>query len=127
MQLETIYPFLLVIGLFAMVCLLEAVVIYFFLLKRPGKAMLLAFTVNLLTLPLLYGSNFFLGKLGYAISGLVFPLQVIFFFWWLSVLFDGLLLQAFTKQRDVARVYVCTLAMNSVSYLFLYFFVIHTK
>jgi hypothetical protein len=74
-------------------------------------------------LAVLYGSSLLMGKLGYEFNGLRLPLQVILMLWWLSVIADGLLLQLFNAKTDKRTVFTASLVMNSISYLFLYFFI----
>jgi hypothetical protein len=123
MQIESYYPFLLVIAPFAFAFLSEAFVIYFFRLKPFWAAVGMGILINLLSLGVLYVGSLLVGKLGYTLNGLQLPAQVTLFFWWLSVLTDGLLLQLFTKKATLDKIYLCSLVMNTLSWLFLYLFI----
>ena len=123
MTLESTLPFLLILLPFAIAFFVEGLVIYFFKMKRFWSSIGTATIINLLTLLLHYGSSIMLGKLGYEFNGLLLPLQVIFFFWWLSVIVDGALLQLFFLKEEKKRLYVASLVMNTISFLFLYFFI----
>ena len=124
MHVESYFPFLLILAPFAFAFLAEAVVIYLFRLKALGAALGLGLLINLLSMAVLYGSVLVLGKLGYAVGGLQLPVQVVLFFWWLSILFDGLLLRLFTKNKTTEKIFLCAIAMNSFSWLFLYLFIL---
>lgn len=125
MQLENYYPFLLIMVPFAIAYFAEALVIYLFRLKPFWAALGISLLTNFLSLAVLYGSSILLGKLGYSVRGLQLPVQVMLFFWWLSVLTDGLLLQLLTKREELNKIYLCSIVMNSFSWLFLYMFVTH--
>jgi hypothetical protein len=127
MRLENYYPFLLIIAPFAIAYLIEAIVIYFFRLKHFWAAIGLAVLINFLSLIILYGSSLLVGKLGYQISGLLLPVQVVLLFWWLSVITDGFLLQLFTKRAESNRIFVCSIVMNTLSWIFLYFFILNSQ
>ena len=127
MQFENYYPFLLILAPFAIAYLLEALVIYFFRLKRFWPAIGVSVLINLLTLLILYGSSLLLGKLGYQLNGLLLPLQVVLLFWWLSILTDGYLLQLLTKKAKNERIYLCSILMNTLSWILLYFFILNSK
>lgn len=126
MNVQSITPVLLVIAPFALAFLLEAVVIWRFKIKPFWKSVGLSVFINLLTLCVLFGAGFLIGQLGYRFNGLRVPLQVFLLFWWLSVLVDGLLLQGLARQITTKRIYVSSLVMNAVSYLFLYLFVAYS-
>jgi hypothetical protein len=120
MNLESLSPFLLLIAPFAFAFLIEAATIFLFRLKSLGLAMGISVLVNLLTLAVLYGFGLLLGRLGYNLSGLQVPLPAVAFLWWLSMIIDALLLQLFLKGKDRKQVFLCSIIMNTVSYLFLY-------
>lgn len=125
MQVESYYPFLLVIAPFALAYFSEALVIYLFRLKRFWPALGIAVLSNVFSLLVLYGCSWFLGRLGFPLNGLLLPVQVVLFFWWLSVLTDGLMLQLFKKDAPTEKIYWCSIVMNSFSWLFLYFFILY--
>lgn len=128
MELESLRPFILIIAqTLGFVFLTEAVTIYFFKLKPFWPAVGIAIVVNLLAFVVLYGGAMLTGKLGYEFNGLQLPLQVMLFLWWLSVLTDGLLLQLFVRHADKQRLFLTSVVMNTLSYLFLYFFVINSQ
>ena len=126
MNVESIYPFLLIVAPFAIAFFMEALVIYFFRIKVFWAAIGSSLVVNLVSLAVLYGSSLLLGKLGYEFNGLLLPLQVILFLWWLSVITDGILLQLFSSKTNKKTVYTASIVMNTVTYLFLYFFITNT-
>lgn len=126
MNVQSVTPFLLIVAPFLVAFLLEAFVIFFFKLRTFWAALVAAFAVNLVTLAVLYGAGLLIGLLGYSLNGLRLPFQVFFLFWWISVVFDGLLLQAFTKRPNTHLIYVASIVMNTVSYLFLYLFISNT-
>jgi hypothetical protein len=123
MRLESYYPFLLIIAPFVIATVMEALTIYFFKLKPFWAALAIAISINLLSLVVLYGGSLLAGKLGYSFNGLQLPPPVVSFFWWLSVLTDGLLLQLFSKKAAAKNIYLCSTVMNTLSWLFLYFFI----
>ena len=123
MSTENILPFVLFITPFVLAFLIEAVVIYFFKIKRFWPGVLVAFLVNLLSLLVLYGSSLLMGKMGYEFTGLRLPIQVILALWWLSVLSDALLLQLFAPRVERRTIITAALVMNAISYFFLYFFI----
>lgn len=123
MNADSIFPFLLIVAPFVFAFLLEAAVFYFFKIKRFWAGIGVTIAVNLLSLAVLYGSSLLLNQLGYEFNGLRLPLQVILALWWLSVVTDGLLLQLFSPKAEKRRVYTASLVMNTLSYLFLYFFI----
>ena len=123
MTVESIYPFLLILLPIALAFFAEALVIYFFKIRGFWTSLALSIIINVITLLLLYVSSLLLGKLGYEFNGLLLPPQVMLFFWWLSVIVDGALLQVFSPKKEKRRVYVASIVMNTLSYLFLYFFI----
>lgn len=124
MQVESYYPFLLVLAPFAFAFLAEALVIYLFRLKPLGAALRIGLLINLLSLLVIFGGVVLLKAMGYTIGGLQLPLQVILFFWWLSTSTDGFLLRLFTKDLPAEKSFLCSIVMNSVSWLFLYLFIL---
>lgn len=122
MNVQSIIPFLLIIAPFALAFLLEALVIYFFKVKRFWGSLGLSILINLFTIGVLYGASLLLTQLGYTMSGFRFPVQVVLTLWWVSVVVDGLLLQVFSQKARSRTVYLSSIVMNTVSYLFLYLF-----
>lgn len=123
MRIDSILPFLLVLLPFALAFFTEALVVYFFKISRFWASLGSVIVINLLVLLLLYGSSLLLGKLGYEFNGLLLPLPVMLFFWWLSVVADGALLKLFFRKADGKQVYLASILMNTLSYLVLYFFI----
>jgi len=123
MRFESFYPFLLLVAPFAFAHFAEAMVIYFFRMKPFWASVGFSLFINLLTLVVLYGCSVLLGKLGYALSGLQVPPPVMLFFWWLSVVTDGFLLRLVLKKASTNSLFLCSLVMNTISWLFLYFFI----
>ncbi|MFL5809754.1 MAG: hypothetical protein ACJ749_09540, partial [Flavisolibacter sp.] len=64
-----------------------------------------------------------LSKFGYEFNGLQLDFPVVLFLWWLSVMVDGLALQLFAKTVQKQKIFMASIVMNSLSYLFLYFFI----
>lgn len=123
MNIESILPFLLIIGLFVFAFFAEGVVLYFFKVKHFWASIGTSFVVNILSLLVLYACASLVGKLGYELNGLRLPVQVTLFFWWVSVFADALLVQWFAPKTETHRIYLASVVMNSLSYLFLYFFI----
>ena len=123
MTIDSILPFLLIVAPFAIAFFVEALVIYFSRIKRFWPALGLSVVINLVTMAVLYGSSLLLAKLGYEFNGLQLPVQVVLFLWWLSVLADGLLLSLFASNAPRKNVYLASIAMNTISYAFLFFFI----
>ena len=123
MNIQSIYPFLLIVAPFAIAFLLEAFVIYFSKIKRFWAGLGVSVVVNLLALVVLYGASLLMGKLGYEFNGLQLPLQVMLALWWVSVIVDALLLRSFSKTIPLQKIYVSSIVMNTISFLFLYFFI----
>ena len=130
MDIESVVPFLLLLSPFAIAFFLEALVIYFFKLKRFWVSLGLSVLINLIGLAIIYfvGSPV-LGAIGYDIgqfNGLNLQTQVVVFFCWLSILIDGLLLQLLIKHPDKKKIYTCSIAMNILSYLFIHFLIVYS-
>ena len=130
MDVESFVPFLLLLAPFVIAYLLEALVIYFFKLKRFWGSIGVALLVNLVSLALIYyvGAPV-LGKLGYEVgqfNGLNLQIQVVAFLCWFSIIIDGLLLQVFCKKADKKRIFTAAIVMNILSYLFFHFFIIYS-
>jgi len=126
MNVQSVTPFLLVIAPFVIAFLLEALVIYFFKIKRFWAALGVAILVNLIALAVLYGASLLISELGYHLNGLRLAFPVFFTFWWISVIVDGLLLQAFSRRSDARRIYLASILMNTLSFVFLYLFISNT-
>lgn len=120
---DSIFPFLLILLPFALAFFVEALVVYFFRIRRFWVSLVSVIVINLFTLLLLYGSSLLLGKLGYEFNGLRLALPVLLFFWWLSVMADGALLKLFFRKANGKQVYLASIVMNTLSYLLLYFFI----
>lgn len=123
MDVQSIFPFLLIIAPFAAAFFLEAVVIYFFRIKRFWASAGISILVNLVSFAVLYGASLLLGKLGYELNGLRLPLQAFLALWWISVVADGFLLQLFSTGAEKKTTWLCSIVMNSLSYLLFYFFI----
>src|SRR5438034_3866699 len=108
MNVESIYPFLLIIAPFAMAFLLEALVLSRFKVGSFWACLGVSLPVNLLSLVILYVSSLFLSRLNYEFNGLQLPLQVTIFLWWLSVLIDSLLLPLFFRRADRRTVFLAS-------------------
>jgi hypothetical protein len=125
--MESVYPFLLLVAPFAVAFLIEAAIIFFFRIRRFWAALLTSLALNLISLGVLYLASRLIGTLGYPFDGMLVPLQVLLFFWWLSILADGFLLQLFSKNSKKEIVFSCSTLMNTLSWLFLYFFIVTTR
>jgi len=126
MNVQSVTPFLLIIAPFVIAFLLEALVIFFFKLKRLWPALGISILINLVALAVLYGASLAIGQLGYHLNGLRLPYPVFFTFWWLSVIVDGLLLQVFSRRSDARKIYLASIVMNTLSFVFLYLFISNT-
>ena len=125
--MESVYPFLLIVAPFAVAFLIEAVIIFLFGIKRFWIALGISLGLNLLSLTILYAGSRIIGNLGYTFDGMLVPLQVLLFFWWLSSVTDGFFLQLFSKETKKETIFLCSTLMNTLSWLFLYFFIITTR
>ena len=130
MNIESLLPFLFFIGLFLVAFLIEALVLYFFNLRLFWKAAGLSILINLLSLAVIYFiASALLSLLGYDVrsfNGLNPPVQVTAFLWWLSVIADGLLLMLFLRRQDKSKIFLASIIMNWLSFLFLYFFIVNS-
>lgn len=122
MNFESIAPFLLIIAPVVIGFFIEALVIYFFKVRRFWGSVGLSFLINLISLILVYAGTVLISKLGYAFDGLQMPLQVVLALWWLSTISDGAILQYFFKGEK-KRAFLCSILMNFFSYAFLYVFI----
>jgi hypothetical protein len=126
MNIQSLVPFLLILlKSLGIAFLLEALVIYFLKIKRFWPAVGVSVVVNLLALVVLYGAILLMEKLGYEFNGLQLPLQVLLALWWVSVIVDGLLLSAFSPKLPKKTIFLSSIVMNAISYLFLSFFIIN--
>ena len=130
MDIESIVPFLLILAPFAIAFFLEALVIYFFKLRGFWASLGFSILINLVAIAFIYfvGSPL-LGALGYDMgqfNGLNLPIQVVAFLCWLSILIDGVLLQLVLRKQDKKRIYLASIVMNILSYLFLHFFIVYS-
>ena len=127
MDIESVMPFVLILAPFAIAFFLEALVMYFFKLKGFWTSIGLSILINLISIAIIYfiGSPL-LGALGYEVgqfNGLNLQLQVVVFLCWLSILIDGLLLQLLVRKQDKKRLYISSIVMNILSFLFLHLFI----
>lgn len=122
--------FLLFLGLFLLAFLIEALVLYFFKLTRFWAGFGLAIALNLISFALIYFVAFpILGLMGYdlgKLNGLNPPAQVTAFFWWFSVVVEGLLLTLFLRRQQRSKIFLASTIMNWLSFLFLYLFIINS-
>ena len=127
MNIESLVPFLLILAPFAIAFLMEAMVLYFFRLKRFWTSVGVAVLINIISIALVYFvASFVLSKIGYEFNGLQLDLPVVAFLWWFSIIIEGFLLRPFTKGSDTRKVFMASIVMNTLSYLFLYFFIIYS-
>lgn len=120
---ESVFPFLLLLLPFVLAFFAEGLVIYFFKIKGFWVSLGTAILINLFTLLVVYAFSLLLGKLGYEFNGLLLPLPVMLFFWWLSIVVDGLLLKLFFRRTDGKQLILASIVMNTFSYLLFYFFI----
>lgn len=127
MKVESLLPFLLIlVKSLGIAFFLEALVIYFFKIKRFWPAVGTAVVVNFVAFLIVIGTCSLIGKLGYEFNGLQFPVQVIVALWWISVITDALLLQLFARKTPQKTIYLSSIVMNAVSYLFLGLFIVNS-
>lgn len=127
MNIEGIIPFLLIIAPFAIAFLLEAIVLYYFRLLRLGPSIGMAIAINLFCLALIvFAVMPLLTNLGYGLTGLDLPIQVVVFLWWFSSVADGLLLTLFLRREAKPKIFTASILMNFLSYLFLYIFIVNS-
>ena len=128
MNFESLLPFAVFLGLFLLAFLIEALVLYFFKLKSFWGGFGLSVLLNLISLVLIYFvASALLGLLGYEVgnyNGLNPPAQVTAFLWWFSVVADGLLLLLFLRRQQPSKVFLASIIMNWLSFLFLYVFIV---
>lgn len=130
MDVESFVLFLLLLAPFAIAYFIEALVIYFFKLRKFWASIGISLLINLLSLAVIYfiGAPV-LGKLGYEIgqfNGLNVEMQIVVFLCWLSILIDALLLQVFCRGQEKKRIFTASIVMNLLSYLFLHFFIVYS-
>lgn len=130
MDIESLTPFLLILSPFLVAFFLEALVVYFFRLKGFWASLGLTVVVNLLSLALVYFvASALLAKLGYDVgsfNGLSLSLPVVAFLWWFSSVAEGLFMHLFFRGAQKPRVWLASMVMNLVSYLFLYVFIVNS-
>ena len=127
MDIESVMPIVLLLSPFIVAFLLEALVIYFFKLKRFWVSLGLSVLVNLICIVVIYfvGSPL-LGAMGYEFgqfNGLNLQIQVIVFLCWFSILVEGLVLQLLLPKHDKKTIYLASILMNILSFLFLHLFI----
>jgi hypothetical protein len=130
MNVESVVPILLILAPFAIAYLIEALVIYFFRLKGIFASIGISVLINLLSLALIYfiGAPL-LGKLGYELgqfNGLNLEIQVVAFICWFSIIVEALLLQLFIRSQQKKQVFIASIVMNILSYLFLNLFILYS-
>lgn len=127
MNIESLLPFALILAPFILAFFVEALVIYFFKLKKFWGSVGISFAINIISIALVfYVAGPVLGKLGYEVgqfNGLNLPIQALAFVWWFSLIADGLMLQLVIKNVDRKKIYLASILMNTLSYLFLHLFI----
>ena len=127
MNAQSLVPILLLIMPFVLAFLIEALVIYFFKLYSFWRAIGFSFIINILTIGIMaFAVVPIIGKLGYTIDGLQSPPPVFVFLWWVSAVVDGFLLMLLPPRKKNQSVFIASILMNAVSYLFLYFFIVYS-
>jgi len=130
MSIESLTPFLIVLAIFLIAFLIEALVLYFFKLKKFWASFGISVLVNLVSLTLIYYvAAAVLHALGYDMgkyNGLNLQLPVVAFLWWFSVVVEGLLLCFFFSRHELKRAFIASIFMNFLSMLFLYAFIINS-
>ena len=127
MNMESFVPFILIFAPFIIAFLLEAIVLYFFRLKKFWGSVGLSFLVNLVSIVLVYFvASLVLSKVGYEFNGLQLDVPVVTFLWWFSIIAEGLLLKPFTRGLETKRIFMASILMNTISYLFLYLFIVYS-
>ncbi|GAA4755092.1 hypothetical protein [Flavisolibacter ginsenosidimutans] len=130
MSIESLTPFLIIFAIFLIAFLIEALVLYFFKLKKFWASFGISVLVNLVSLTLIYYvAAAVLHALGYDMgkyNGLNLQLPVVAFLWWFSVVVEGLLLCFFFSRHELKRAFIASILMNFLSMLFLYAFIINS-
>jgi len=124
MNVESLFPFFLLFTPFLFAFIIEGLVIYFFRIKAFWTSLGIAFLINLISIGLInFIGAFLLSKIGYELNGLDLPLRVVLFLCWFSVLTEGFMLQFLARGHDKKTIFLASIIMNALSYLFLYFFI----
>ncbi|RYF81830.1 MAG: hypothetical protein EON98_11895 [Chitinophagaceae bacterium] len=124
MNVESFLPFLLILAPFAIAFFIEALVLYFFKLKKFWGSVGVSVLINLVSVALVYFiGSFILSKVGYEFNGLQLQLPVVAFICWVSIIVEGLLLQLFCRTAEKKTIFLASIVMNILSYAFLYFFI----
>ena len=127
MNIESLVPFLLILSPFAIAFLLEALVLYFLQLKTFWGSIGTSILINLLSLALVYFiASFVLSRMGYEFNGMQLEVPIVAFLWWFSIIVEGLLLRPFARGKETKRIFTASILMNTLSYLFFYFFIIYS-
>jgi hypothetical protein len=127
MNIESLAPFFLILAPFAIAFLLEALVLYFLRLKTFWGSIGTSILLNLLSIaPVYFISSFVLSKIGYEFNGLQLDIPVVAFLWWFSIVVEGLLLRPFTRGKETKSIFTASILMNTLSYLFFYFFIVYS-
>ena len=130
MSLESLTPLFILFAIFLIAFLIEALVIYFFKLKKFWASFGISVLVNLVSLTLIYYvAAALLHTLGYDVgkfNGLNLQLPVVAFLWWFSTVVEGLLLCFFFSKRELKKVFTASILMNFLSFLFLYVFIVNS-
>ena len=130
MSIESLVPFLILLGLFLVAFLIEALVLYFSRLKKFWPSFGISVVVNIFSLLLNYFvASSLVSRLGYdssQFSGLNLQLPVVAFLWWFSVVVEGGLLCFFFSAHERKKVFLASILMNFLSFLFLYVFIVNS-
>ncbi|HZH67424.1 MAG TPA: hypothetical protein VEY10_21205 [Flavisolibacter sp.] len=127
MNAESLLPFLFIIAPFAIAFILEAIVLYYFRLQPVKRIIGITIAINLISVGIIFFAAMpLLAKLGYQFNGLNLPPQLVVFLWWFSSVVDGVTLTLFLRKHDKARLFMASILMNFLSYLFLYIFIVNS-
>lgn len=124
MNIESLLPFILLFSPFILAFIVEALVIYSFKLRPFLTSLGISVLVNLISIALIhFVASFILAKIGYELNGLNLQVQVLLFLCWFSIVVEGFVLQFLLKKPEKKKIFLASVAMNALSFLFLYFFI----
>jgi Na+/melibiose symporter-like transporter len=124
MNIESLLPFILLFSPFILAFIVEALVIYFFKLRPFLTSLGISVLVNLISIALIhFVASAILSKIGYELNGLNLQVQVLLFLCWFSIVVEGFVLQFLLKKPEKKKIFLASITMNALSFLFLYFFI----
>lgn len=130
MTIESFLPFLLILAPFLIAFTLEAAVMAVYKLKPFWACLGISVLVNLVSIALLYFvASAILSLFGYDtanFNGFILAPQSVVFLCWFSIIAEGLLLRLFIRKARRKTIFLASIVMNALSFLFLYFFIVNS-